>query len=110
MKTHGLIIDYKFCTGCHACEVACRNEHDIALDQWGIKVYEFGPVEQKGKWEWDYLPFPTELCDLCEERRAKGEKPACVHHCLADCMEVVPIDGIPARLKALGDKAVSYVP
>ena len=22
---NGLLIDYEFCTGCHSCEVACRN-------------------------------------------------------------------------------------
>ena len=23
---HGLLIDYEYCTGCHACEVACAQE------------------------------------------------------------------------------------
>ncbi len=23
---HGLLIDYAYCTGCHACEVACAQE------------------------------------------------------------------------------------
>ena len=110
MKTHGLLIDYKYCTGCHACEIACRNEHDIAGDEWGIKVAEIGPLKLKGKWAWDYIPMPTDLCDLCEERRVAGKKPACVHHCLAACMEVVPVENISARMQASGDKVVSYIP
>lgn len=110
MKTHGLLIDYKYCTGCHACEIACRNEHDIAGDEWGIKVAEIGPLKLKGKWAWDYIPMPTDLCDLCEERRIAGKKPACVHHCLAACMEVVPVEDISTRMQASGDKVVSYIP
>ena len=110
MKTHGLLIDYKYCTGCHACEIACRNEHGIAGDEWGIKVAEIGPLKLKGKWAWDYIPMPTDLCDLCEERRVAGKKPACVHHCLAACMEVVPVEDISARMQASGDKVVSYIP
>ena len=110
MKTHGLLIDFKYCTGRHACEIACKNEHDIAMDEWGIKVFEFGPQKLKGKWAWDYLPMPTDLCDLCTERREAGKKPACVHHCLADCMAVVPVEEISARMQEAGDKVVSYIP
>ena len=25
--THGLLIDYEYCTGCQSCEVACKEEH-----------------------------------------------------------------------------------
>lgn len=44
-----MLIDYKYCTGCHACELTCRNEHEIPLDQWGIKLAEMGPVQLDGK-------------------------------------------------------------
>ena len=44
MKKHALLIDYKYCTGCHSCEVACRQEKGIeSQDEWGIKLAEFGP-------------------------------------------------------------------
>ena len=29
MSQHGLLIDYEFCTGCHACEVACKVEKGL---------------------------------------------------------------------------------
>lgn len=110
MKTHGLLIDFKYCTGCHACEIACRNEQGIDAKEWGIKVFEFGPTKLKGKWAWDYLPMPTDLCNLCEDRRVEGKKPACVHHCLADCMTVVPVEELSARMREAGDKVVSFIP
>ena len=43
MSKYGLLIDYEYCSGCHSCEIACRNEKDIALDDWGIKLASIGP-------------------------------------------------------------------
>jgi Fe-S-cluster-containing dehydrogenase component len=110
MKTKALVIDYKYCTGCHTCEIACRNEKELSLDEWGIKLADMGPVELDGKWRWDYIPVPSQLCDLCEERMQAGEKPACVHHCLAQCLEVVDIEDIPEAFKRLGDGVTCFVP
>ena len=28
MPKYGLLIDYEFCVGCHACEIACKQEHN----------------------------------------------------------------------------------
>ena len=39
----GLLIDYEYCTGCHSCEVACREEHSFGIGTFGIKVMEDGP-------------------------------------------------------------------
>ena len=69
MSKIGLMIDYEYCTGCQSCELACKNEHGFPLDKWGIKMVEFGPYEmEQGRMEWNYLPFPTSYCDLCEDR------------------------------------------
>ena len=78
MSDYALLIDYKYCTGCHVCEVSCRKEHDIPLDEWGIKLNEMGPVKMRGEWLWDYVPVPSDLCDLCEERVSQARsRPAC---------------------------------
>lgn len=86
-QEYGILIDYEFCTNCHTCEVACKKEHNLPVGQFGIKTLEYGPVKNiKGDWEWTYLPLPTELCDLCAERTAKGKLPTCVHHCQSGIM------------------------
>lgn len=87
-KRMGLLIDYEHCSGCYSCVVACKQEHNYPEGKWGIQV------EEKICWDpgkpetlrIDYIPFPTEFCDLCVKRRAKGEKPSCVKHCQAWCM------------------------
>ena len=33
MSQYGILVDYEFCTGCYACEVACQSEHDMPLGQ-----------------------------------------------------------------------------
>ncbi len=35
-------------------------------------------------YNYNYIPVPTDLCDLCAERTEKGKEPLCVHHCLAN--------------------------
>ena len=110
MKDSALIIDYKYCTGCHTCEVACKNEKRLPTGEWGIHLEDMGPIQLGGRWRWDYHPIPTGLCDLCEDRRAKGEKASCVKHCLAQCMEIVPIAELPAALKQYGDGVSCYIP
>ena len=73
MAQHGLLIDYEFCTGCHACEMACKVEKGLGEGEWGIKLAQIGPWKLDGDaWEWDYVPLPTQRCDLCAERVAAG--------------------------------------
>ncbi len=75
MAKNGLLINYQYCTGCHSCEVACKNVLKLPRGQWGIKLLENGPWEvTPGKFEWDYIPTPTQLCDLCADRVAEGKK------------------------------------
>lgn len=100
MAEYGLLIDYDWCTGCHTCEVACQMEHSLPTDQWGIKLTEVGPWEYAPeKWQYTYMPAPTDQCDLCARRTAQGKLPTCVHHCQAQCIEYGPIDELVEKLK-----------
>lgn len=110
MKKYGLLIDYKYCTGCHSCEISCRNEKGLPIDEWGIKVIEVGPVKMRGEWMWNYVPVLSDLCDLCIGRIEGNAKPACVHHCLAQCMEAVPVEKISESMAEKGDAVVCYIP
>jgi len=108
MAGKGLLIDYNFCTGCLSCEVACQQEHGFPVGQCGIKVTEFVIPTAKGV-SIDYLPFPTDLCDLCSARTRVGEKPSCVKHCQADCMRYGPISDLVTELEKR-PKMVLYKP
>jgi len=87
MALKGILIDYEYCTGCHTCEVACQMENDLPPGRFGMKVNEVGPWEIEGdRWQYAYIPTPTDECNLCVERVAKGKTPNCVQHCQADVM------------------------
>jgi Fe-S-cluster-containing dehydrogenase component len=97
---YGLLIDYEYCTGCLACEVACAQEfRRPAGIAKGIEVLE---VEQKlpnDRAYLTYLPFPTELCVLCQHLTRKGREPACVSCCMADCMKYGRIDELAEQMR-----------
>ena len=110
MKDYAMIIDYKYCTGCHACEVTCRNEKGFSLDEWGIKLTQHGPARLKGNWIWNYVPVPSALCDLCVDRRSEGGIAPCTLHCLGQCMEIVPLVDVSTRLAKLGNEVAVFIP
>lgn len=106
-----LLINYEFCTGCHSCEVSCQMEHHLAEDRFGIKLQKIGPWEiEKDVWQYDFLPIPTDQCDLCADRTAKGKDPLCCHHCQAKVMEFGELEEMQKRQAELGTKSVLFVP
>jgi len=109
MAKNGLLIEYDYCTGCHTCEVACQQEHDYPAGKLGIKVTEYILETFGEKPSIYYLPFPTDLCDLCARRIEDGEKPACVKHCQASCMKYGPIDALVKEMEKQ-PKMVLYSP
>lgn len=100
MAENGLLIEYNYCTGCHSCEVACQMEHKLPVDKWGIKLVEIGPwLISEDKWQYEFIPVPTDQCDLCADRVAKGKRPTCVKHCQASAMTYGKIDELTKIVK-----------
>ena len=108
MKRKGLLIDYDYCSGCQSCVVACKQEHGYGAGKFGIKVDEkvFLDPDKPDSIRIDYVPFPTEFCDLCRARTVSGEQPACVKHCQAWCMYYGPLSDL---VKLMEDKPRSVL-
>ena len=106
MSKNGLLINYDYCTGCHTCEVACQQEHDFPVGKCGIKVTEYIYAAEKKPVAVDYLPFPTELCDLCINRSKQGQLPACVKHCQSFCMSFGPINELAKQMETTPRSAI----
>ena len=103
-----LLVDYEYCTGCHACEVACNQEHEFPLSVSGMKVFE-SVVAYRGRCHVNYIPVRTDLCSYCARRIKKGKKPACVQHCLAGCLEVGNIEELTESFKAQRPKKMLLI-
>jgi Fe-S-cluster-containing dehydrogenase component len=97
MPKFGLLINYEFCVGCHACEIACKQEHGRPAEEYGIRVQEIEPEVAGGKLY--YYPFPTDHCKLCGKRIAKGLQPACVTNCWARVMKFGLIPELAAHMQ-----------
>ena len=113
MTRNGILVDYQYCTGCYSCEVACQAEHELPLEQWGVKVMQNGPWpikdengEPTDRYVYDFIPAFTKICDLCVDRLEKGKKPSCVFHCQAKCMKFGPVDELVGDL---ADKPQQYL-
>ena len=101
MAKMGLLIDYQYCDGCHACEVACKKHLDLPTGKYGLQVLQVGPWaidEENEKWEFDFIPFPTDMCDMCEDLTAVGKLPACVHHCQSMTMRYGTVEELAPYL------------
>lgn len=67
MEKIALVFDKKTCMGCHSCEVACKQEHELGVGPRLVRVIEGSA---------DFFPV------YC-------------HHCAkAPCREVCPVDAI----------------
>ncbi|MDR0500881.1 MAG: hypothetical protein LBG97_06520 [Coriobacteriales bacterium] len=115
MTQYALLIDNEYCTGCHSCEVACKNERDLPLGQWGIKVLELGPwkLPDNKHWEHRYVPVLSQLCNLCYERTHDDHgsaTPACALHCLANVIEYGTLDELAAKMANKGKMASIFIP
>ena len=65
--------------------------------------------ETEGKVQVDFLPFPTDLCDLCAGRTRAGEKPACVKHCMSACMSYGDVSEL-AKVMETTPRSALFVP
>lgn len=108
---NALYLNYEYCSGCHSCELACRNELELPLDEWGIKVIEDGPRQfEDGTWHWNYYAIPSAKCDMCEERVLEGLEPACVQHCQAKVLKFGTVEECAKMLAAGGGKGLVIQP
>ena len=77
------ILDYRKAHG-----VFKKKENLMDVKGIGPKTY----ADLKDKITIEYLPIPTDYCDFCYPRVREGKKPACVHHCMTQCMEFGPME------------------
>jgi Fe-S-cluster-containing dehydrogenase component len=110
MSRYGLLIDYEFCTGCHSCEMACKQEHSLPAGKWGIQIIQSGPTKlEEDKWLYDYIPVPTQLCDLCSALVKSGSQPACVRHCQSGVMKYGTVEEL-AKFMEIKPGTVLFAP
>lgn len=102
MSEYGILVDYEYCTACHACEVACKQEYKRPAGKHaGVKVIE--EVHQFPGGGMDVVNYPlfTKGCNMCRPRTKKGLLPSCVQHCMAACLEFGKLEEL---VRKMGEK------
>lgn len=120
------IVDLDRCVGCFACEIACKDENDLAA---GIRHVKVKSVDS-GECTRFYVPVfaldekGVKACTLCPQLQAEGRKPACVHNCLTNALffgeeaemleksvemrsEKIKVEQLKASVIYLSDKPIS---
>lgn len=74
MRNIGFIINIDRCVRCHACEIACHQEHDGGAGTMPARcsVATVGPREAEGALRMDFVPF---VCFHCDEPGCSGACP-----------------------------------
>jgi anaerobic dimethyl sulfoxide reductase subunit B (iron-sulfur subunit) len=112
MDKHGILVDMHYCTGCHACEIACKQENGFPAGVWGVKINEMITTEPDSDHvHFDYVPYFTRKCNLCASRIASGEeeRPACVKHCGTASMHYGSIAELSKKMADM-PRAILYNP
>jgi Fe-S-cluster-containing dehydrogenase component len=110
MARKALLVDLDRCIGCYACEIACKDENDLAP---GIRRVKVNAVDV-GEFNRFYVPvFALEQrgvdgCTLCPQLQAEGRRPACVHNCLTNALYFGESEEIEKRADSMaGDKLLA---
>ena len=83
----GIMADIDRCVGCHACEIACKQEHGLPPGTNWIKVLQVGPEKVEGRLRMEFIPLMFDGCIMCANR--EGRAPACVENCPTEALIVV---------------------
>ncbi len=76
---YALMVNTDDCVGCNACEVACKQEHNLPVGPRWIRVYSDSPREIEGKLQLRYIVTH------------------CMHCSCPPCKDVCPVETITKR-------------
>lgn len=96
MTRYGFYFDAESCIGCHTCQVACKDVHDLPVGTNYRSVRSFC-TGQGVTPQMYHISIPERGCNLCADLREIGEDPACVAACPMRCLEFGDVDELAAK-------------
>jgi anaerobic dimethyl sulfoxide reductase subunit B (iron-sulfur subunit) len=104
----GFYFNASACTGCKACQVACKDKNDLPVGVIWRRVYDYGGGCRYCEWACPYdAPQFNELtgvmskCDFCQDLLAQGQNPACVDSCPMRALDFGELEELQAKYGTL---------
>ncbi len=86
-----ILLDLDTCTGCYACQTACREVNQYGYDEQWMQVVRRDPYFVDGKLRMYHLIAPSlDKCQGCYYLEEK--KPLCTKACASDALFVGPLE------------------
>ena len=109
MTQKNIVVDIKYCIGCWACEMACKQENNVPVGIKWLNVIKIGPKMVGDRLRMDFIPMRCRHCSkapciqACPEdaitKRSDGivliDRESCIG-CL-NCAEVCPFKAIQSN-------------
>lgn len=96
MSKFGFYFDAESCIGCHTCQVACKDAHDlpVGVNYRVVRSFCCGEGYEPHLY---HISLSQQGCDLCAELRAAGEPVACQAACPMRCIEFGDLEELAER-------------
>lgn len=107
MTKLGFYFDAESCIGCHTCQVACKDVHDlpVGVNYREVRSYCTGEGFSPRLY---HISLSMPGCNLCSDLRDCGEDPACVVSCPMRCIEFGDVEEL--KVKHGGEELVDGCP
>lgn len=111
---HATLVNINRCTGCWTCSLACKQAHDLGLDDYRLFVRTIGGGQidtPGGTWPnlyMKWMPLFTQSCASCVGDAHSEGLPPCVYNCSMQALsygdESDPTSDVSLAMEALKDK------
>jgi Fe-S-cluster-containing dehydrogenase component len=93
------LVNIDRCIGCYACEIACKDENDLAsgIRRVMIKIIEAGKLNRFYVPEFSLDAMDVSGCTLCPQLQVEGRTPACVGNCLTNALGFGDLEEVEKR-------------
>jgi Fe-S-cluster-containing dehydrogenase component len=95
---HILYADIDRCVGCHACEIACRQEYNVPSGEGCITIVTLESQEDAELQNLYFIPVVSGRCTGCGHLLETAAEPACVSACPTKCIQYAHVSALPWAL------------
>jgi formate dehydrogenase iron-sulfur subunit len=95
--TKGMFVDTSICTGCKACQVACKEWNELAAEKSHFTGDSYDNTGSLSALNWRHVKFVEQFSEDRSQGRWLFMSDSCKHCAQAGCLEACPVNAIVRR-------------